>query len=183
MTSPGSIRRVIVTGAESTGSTTLAQTLAQQFGCAWVPEYGRAYTATREGGPTAPWRDEEFVLIARRQNRLENEAAAQSLTGWLVCDTDAMATVIWQERYMGRSTRAVRAVADAQVTPFARILAGDEIPFEEDGQRDGEHIRHAMQDRFRDALAGPEGRGVPWIEVRGPVHDRAATARHFLASL
>ena len=177
------VRRIVVTGAESTGSTTLAEALALQMGCEWVPEYGREYTANRAGGPPAPWRDDEFQLIAERQNELENEAAALSTTGWLVCDTDALATVIWQERYMGRSTEPVRAAAEAQVTPFVRILTGDEIPFVDDGQRDGAHIRHAMQARFREALAGPEGRGVPWIEVRGSVSDRLNGVRQFLDGL
>ncbi|MEM9572826.1 MAG: ATP-binding protein [Pseudomonadota bacterium] len=183
MTLQHSVKRIVVTGAESTGSTTLAEALADQLGCEWVPEYGREYTANRAGGPPAPWRDDEFLLIADYQNALENEAAARSKTGWLVCDTDALATVIWQERYLGRSTAPVRAAADAQVTPYVRILTGDEIPFVDDGQRDGADIRHAMQARFREALSGPEGRGVPWIEVRGSVPDRLVAVRQFLDRL
>ena len=174
------VKRIVVTGAESTGSTTLSEALAVELGCAWVPEYGRQYTAERAGGPPAPWRDEEFQIIAERQNALENEAAACSETGWLGCDTDALATVIWQERYMGRSTAPVRAAAEAQVTPCIRVLTGDEIPFEDDGQRDGAHIRHDMQARFREALDGAEGRGVPWIEVRGSVQERLSAAMRFL---
>lgn len=177
------VKRIIVTGAESTGSTTLAQALAQHVGCDWVPEYGRAYTASRPGGPPATWQDGEFVDIAERQNALENAAAARSTTGWLVCDTDALSTCIWQERYMGRATAPVRAVAEAQITPYARILSGDEIPFVDDGQRDGAHIRHAMQARLRKALAGPEGRAVPWLEVHGTVRERLDAAMRFLAGL
>ena len=177
------VKRMIVTGAESTGSTTLSEALAHEMGCEWVPEYGREYTALRAGGPPAPWHDDEFTLIAERQNALENEAAARSKTGWLVCDTDALATVIWQERYMGRATAPVLAAAAAQIAPYVRILTGDEIPFVDDGQRDGAHIRHAMQDRFRQALAGPEGGGVPWTEVRGSVAERLVAVRAFLAGL
>ncbi len=177
------VKRIVVTGAESTGSTTLSEALAAELGCEWVPEYGRAYTAERAGGPPAPWRDEEFQVIAERQNALENDAAARAESDWLVCDTDALATVIWQERYMGRSTAPVQAAAEAQVTPYVRILTGDEIPFEDDGQRDGAHIRHAMQARFREALAGPEGRGVPWIEVRGSVAERLIAVHAFLERL
>lgn len=183
MTGEQAVRRVIVTGAESTGTTTLAEALAKHLRCEWVPEYGREYTADRPGGPPALWHDDEFLLIAKRQIELEDAAAARSTTGWVVCDTDAMATVIWQERYMGQSTEAVRDAADKQVTPFVRILTGDEIAFEDDGQRDGEHIRHEMQDRFREALDGPEGQGVPWIEVRGPVSERVQAAIRFLESL
>ena len=84
---------------------------------------------------------------------------------------------------MGRSTAPVRAAAEAQVTPHVRILTGDEIPFVDDGQRDGAHIRHAMQARFRQALAGPEGRSVPWVEVHGSVPERLMAVSKFLNGL
>lgn len=174
------VRRIVVTGAESTGSTTLAQSLAAALGCEWVPEYGRAYTERRAGGVAAPWRTEEFVLIARAQNALEEAAARRAATGWLVCDTDALATALWQERYMGAASAEVLAVAAAQVRPFARILTGDEIPFVADAIRDGVRIRAAMQQRFREALAAD---GAPWIEVRGPPAARCAAALAFLDGL
>jgi NadR type nicotinamide-nucleotide adenylyltransferase len=34
-------KRIVVLGAESTGTTTLSRTLAKHFSTAWVPEYGR----------------------------------------------------------------------------------------------------------------------------------------------
>ena len=46
--------------------------------------------------------------------------------------------------------------------------------------RDGEHIRHDMQQRFRDVLASQE---VPWIEVRGNVATRVAAAASALSPL
>ena len=39
------------------------------------------------------------------------------------------------------------------------------VPFEQDGLRDGEHVREDMTGWFRHVLAGA---GVPWIEVSGP---------------
>ena len=56
------------------------------------------------------WSDDDFVAIAREQNFLEDHAAAVS--GRIVlCDTDAFATALWQERYMGRSTPDVWSYA------------------------------------------------------------------------
>jgi nicotinamide riboside kinase len=56
------------------------------------------------------------------------------------------------------------------------VLTGDDIPFVQDGTRDGEHIRGWMTQRFREVLAA---RDEPWIEARGTREDRlaAATAR------
>lgn len=171
------VRRVVVTGAESTGSTTLAEALAERLGCPWVPEYGRHWSEVRPGGLEAPWHTDEFVHIVREQCSWEEAAARRTPVPWLVCDTDAQATTLWHERYVGHLSPEVAAAAAAQVTPYARILTGDEIPWVQDGMRDGEHVRHAMQDRFRASLGDD---GVPWVEVRGSVEERVEQALAFL---
>lgn len=174
------VRRVVITGAESTGTTTLAQALAAHFGCGYVAEYGRDWTLIRPGGPFAPWRSEEFVRVAQTQMANEGAAARTTPNRWLVCDTDALATTLWHERYMGHASTAVAEVAATHPAPFARILTGDEIPFVQDGIRDGELIRHAMQQRFRETLAT---QSAPWIEVRGSLEQRLTTALAFLREL
>ncbi len=174
------VRRVVVTGAESTGSTTLAQALAERLGCPWVPEFGRHWSEVRPGGLEALWHTDEFVHIVREQCAAEEAAARETPVPWLVCDTDAQATTLWHERYVGHLSPEVAAAAGAQVTPYARILTGDEIAWVQDGMRDGEEIRHAMQDRFRATL---DDDGVPWLEVSGSVEERVDQALTWLASL
>lgn len=174
------VRRVVVTGAESTGTTTLARALAERLACPWVPEYGRTWSEIRPGGLDAPWRTPELVTIARTQNAQEEAAARRTPVRWLVTDTDALATTVWHERYVGHRSPDVEAVAAAQVGPFARILTGDEIAFVQDGMRDGEHLRHDMQERFREVLTGTD---VPWIEVHGTVEERLETALGWLRGL
>jgi nicotinamide riboside kinase len=97
----------------------------------------------------------------------------------LICDTDALATTVWHERYVGPAPVHLRERA-AEHRPAAYLLSGDEIPFVQDGLRDGEHLRHAMQQRFRDVLGAQP---VPWTEVRGDVDQRVREARAFLAPL
>nr|WP_211339871.1 AAA family ATPase [Solirubrobacter pauli] len=165
-------RRVVITGAESTGTTTLARALAGRLGTAWVPEVGRAVTEAR--GLEHPWTDTDFAMIARRQQRDEDRAALRS-GPILVCDTDALATCIWQERYRGRSTADVEAIA-ASRTYDLTVLTADDIPFVQDGYRDGEHIRGWMTQRFRERLR------QPWIEVRGTVEERVEAVLTALSS-
>jgi len=171
--------RVVVLGAESTGSTTLAAALAERIGTLWVPEYGREHSVTREGGLTAPWQSPEFDLIVDRQIALETQALRAVPLPVLVCDTDVLATALWHERYVGTTAQRLFDAAAAH-RPLLYVLTGDEIPFEQDGMRDGEHIRHDMQQRFRDVLAGQP---VPWIEVRGGVPERVDAAASALAPL
>lgn len=160
--------RVVVLGAESTGSTTLAEALAARYRTLWVPEYGRELSVMREGGLDAPWRSDEFDLIVDRQMAMEDAALRRVPVPLLVCDTDVLATALWHERYVGVPAPRIFDRADGH-RPDLYLLTGDEIPFVQDGLRDGEHIRHAMQDRFRDVLSAQP---VPWIEVRGDVAAR-----------
>ena len=169
------VRRACVLGAESTGTTTLAEDLAAHYGCRWVPEYGRAYCEQRLAEePSIEWRTGDFTHIARRQLADEDEAAR--LGGrLLICDTDALATSVWHERYLGSPSPRVRALAAGRRYDLY-VLTGDDIPFVQDGTRDGEHLRGWMTGRFREVLAE---RDEPWIEVRGTPGQRlaAATAR------
>src|SRR5690606_15878152 len=109
-------RRVVVVGAESTGTTTLARALAAHYArrggvwaaTRWVPEYGRTFTeeklaaARRETGDPSLWLDglewesADFTRIAEHHAALE-DAAARSGSPLLVCDTDALATAVWHE--------------------------------------------------------------------------------------
>lgn len=164
--------RVVVLGAESTGSTTLAAALAAELGTAWVPEYGREYSEIRVGGLDAPWRSDEFDLVVDRQIAMEQAALRRIPVPVLICDTDVLATALWHERYVGSEAARILERAAAH-RPALYILTGDEIPFVQDGMRDGEHIRHAMQDRFREVL---RGQPVPWLEVRGSVQERVDAA-------
>jgi HTH-type transcriptional repressor of NAD biosynthesis genes len=162
--------RVVVLGAESTGSTTLAEALAEHFGTLWVPEYGREHSETRVGGLETAWRSDEFDLIVDRQIGWENDYRRRVPRPLLICDTDVLATTLWHERYVGPTPSALVARASAH-PPALYLLTGDEIPFVQDGLRDGEHIRHGMQRRFRETLAG---QAVPWLEVTGSVPERVA---------
>jgi NadR type nicotinamide-nucleotide adenylyltransferase len=166
------VRRVCVLGAESTGTTTLAEDLAAHYGCRLVPEYGRAYCEQRLAAqPSIDWRTEDFEHIARRQIQDEDAAARQG-GRLLICDTDALATSIWHERYLGAPSPRVRALADGRRYSLY-VLTGDDIPFVQDGTRDGEHIRGWMTGRFREAQ---RDRDEPWIEVRGGRARRLAAA-------
>ncbi len=165
-------RRVCVIGAESTGSTTLARALAEHYQTPWVPEYGRTYTQIKyRHGWTHDWTTEEFVHIAREQNRLEDEAARQA-NRLLVLDTDAFATAIWHERYLGRRDPAVDAVA-ATHRPALYLLTDADIPFVQDGIRDGEAIRSWMHRRFVEALRDDDR---PFVVVSGPHEQRLRAA-------
>lgn len=171
-------RRVCVLGAESTGTTTLARALAERFETAWVEEYGREYSWRKQNAGEKTWESHEFVHIAEEQARREDEAARQA-NRVLFCDTNAFATVLWHRRYMGYHSAEVEAIASA-VRCDLYLLTGDEIPFVQDGLRDGEHLRHAMHGWFEAAL---RAQAVPWRLLHGSPEKRLREAERLVEEL
>ena len=193
----GLATRVIVVGAESTGTTTLARALAAHYRerggvwreTAWVPEYGREYTvdllersraAARTAGRPEPapeelvWRPDDFAFIAERQTRLENEAAASG-SPLLICDTDAFATTVWERRYLGPGSRAAVPWGGERLPrrDLYLLTSHEDVPFEQDGLRDGEGIRADMTAWFIDALTAA---GYPWVLLTGSREQRMRLA-------
>lgn len=183
--------RVVVVGAESTGTTTLARDLTralQQRGGVWaatqyVAEYGREYSANllalarSQNKQATPqelvWDEADFIHIAQEQNRRE-ELAAHHGSPILIGDTDALATCIWHERYRRSPNAAVQAIAEA-MPPRALYLLTDHrgVDFEDDGLRDGEHLRPWMTERFQAVLSAQT---VPWLQLHGSPAERCAAA-------
>ena len=166
------VKRFCVLGAESTGTTTMAIALAAHYRTSWVPEYGREYSEIKMTQDySGVWHSDEFVNIAREQARRE-DAAARTANRVLICDTDPFATTLWHRRYTGRHSVEVEMIAN--VRHYAcYLLTGDEIPFVQDGLRDGEDIRHAMHRQFVEELTVT---GRKWTLLRGPHEDRLAQA-------
>lgn len=164
--------RVAVVGAESTGKTTLTRLLAAEFKTRWVPEYGRAYTSSRE---LVPWTTAEFIHIAQRQAMNEN------LAGWRLafCDTDLMTTAIFHEVYMGYPSEELEAYARTRRYDLTFVLAVD-FPFAEDDLRHDQEIQRAMDLRIREWLTT---RPEPVVELSGSVEERLARARLAIAEL
>lgn len=183
-------RRVVVLGAESTGTTTLSRALAAHYrrrggvwaATGWVAEYGRRYSeeklaAARAADPAASWPDvsfasEEFPVIARRQDA-EEERAARLGSPVLFCDTDSFATGVWHERYTGRRSEEVEKIAGLTRRDLYLLTDDADVPFEDDGLRDGPQLRPWMTGRFREELART---GRRFLVVRGDREARLAAA-------
>lgn len=188
--------RVVIVGAESTGKTTLATNLARHYRqqpgvlarTRAVFEFGREHSQdklaiargkAKQAGLALPgpdqldWTSIEFDFIARRQNALE-DAAARHSGPLLVCDTDAFATGLWHERYLGAPSPDLAPLA-LPSSPHRLYLLSDvqAVPFTQDGLRDGEHIRGWMHARFEQALAGS---GHAWRRVSGSEEEMLAQA-------
>lgn len=189
--------RVIVVGAESTGTTTLARDLTQHYrahgfpAIADVEEYGRAFTydlhaqASRVAGHDVPvesitWLPEHFGAIAREQTAREDAAA--HACPLVIADTDAFATELWERRYVGPDSRAAETANEGTLPRRDVYLLTDHVgvPFEQDGWRDGEHVRADMTAWFQTELTRS---GASWVLLRGAPEERLRYARTLIDAL
>lgn len=165
-------KRICIVGAESTGTTTMAKALAEHYKTVWVPEFGREYTEAKIlAKDENDWNTEEFLFIAQQQNKMEDKLARQC-NKILICDTDSFATSLWHERYIGNFSAQVNVLHEWRHCDLY-LLTDVDIPFVQDGTRDGEHIRHKMHRRFEEEL---KKRNKPYVLLSGPHETRLKKA-------
>ncbi len=183
-----SVRRIVILGAESTGTTTLARQLADRLSVPWVPEFLRRYAEERadEAGTIwdVVWTSADFDRVAAGQDALEHAV----ISAWVsdpqrprpgaqgplvICDTDALATALWARRYLGAPAPRFLQQAAARPPALYLLTSPEGVDFHQDGLRDGEHIRGEMTDWFRTALRDQQ---VPWTELTGDQPTRVGRA-------
>ena len=170
----GLARRVVLTGSESTGKTTLTADLARHYGAVWVPEYVRGYAdwkrATLDASDVTP--------IAQGQIAAQ-DLALERAGHLLLLDTDLLSTVVYAEHYYGSCPEWVRAAADHRRADLY-LLCDIDVPWTPDPQRDRPGERAAMHELFRIALAE---RNVRFQLIHGGWRERFLAARQAIDEL
>lgn len=159
--------RVVLTGSESTGKTTLARRLAEHFNAALVPEFVRGYAEAKGGIIDF----EDHGPIARGQMALEDVHTVGGAS-LVVQDTDLLSTVVYCEHYFGKCPDWIREAAAAR-RPDLYLLCEIDVDWVHDGVRDRGHMREAMQQLFRDAVLNT---GVPTAAIAGDWPERLQRA-------
>ncbi|MBK8595449.1 MAG: ATP-binding protein [Holophagales bacterium] len=161
--------KVVVTGSECTGKTTLARSLAARFEAPYVPEFCRGYQDAL-GRPL----DEGDVEPIARGQVAEADAAEARATRLLVLDTDLVSTVVYARHYYGRCPAWVEEAARERRADLYLLCAPD-LPWKADGQRDRGDRRDEMHRLFAGALA-ELGAEVRLVAGPGPGRESDATA-------
>jgi NadR type nicotinamide-nucleotide adenylyltransferase len=171
------VQRIAVFGPESTGKTRLAETLAAHFRAPLVSEYARE--RWDEQGALGL---EDMVPIAREQWRREDTAAAAA-ERLVICDTEALTTVLWCDILYGTCPDEVRRGAERRCRNYALYLLLDiDVPFAPDPQRcfPDPADREKCMRLWRGAL---ERRQLPFVLIRGDWAAREAAAIAAIARL
>lgn len=169
------VRKVAITGPESSGKSALAAWLAGQWRTAWVPEFARAYL-TALPNPAA-YSPADLEAIARGQRAAEESAAAALTPGALLfCDTDLLVVLIWAEERFGGCPACLRTAALDPVAYHQRLLLRPDLPWEPDPLRETPDPRERARlfERYRATLRAA---GLPFTEISGVGPERYAAAK------
>ncbi len=161
------VRRVTVTGSESTGKTWLAERLAMHFGTVWSREFSREYALQK----AAPLDASDVEPIARGQMRAEDDVLRRA-RGLAILDTDLISTVVYAEHYYGQCPPWVEEAARQRLADLY-LLCDIDVPWVPDPARDRPHARRELQAAFTSHL---ERYGAPHVIVRGIWEEREAAA-------
>ena len=161
--------RVVVTGPESTGKTTLAQALAERFGAPWSEEAARLF-AENPRSPT-PLSVETVEPIARLAMQLQDAALAGD-PPLAVHDTDLVSTVVYARHYYNAAPPWLDDAARARLADLYLLCVND-LPWVDDGVRDRPAHREELLDAFRAQLRAYSARVVEIAGV-GAARTRAA---------
>jgi len=150
------IKKFIFVGPESSGKTTLCKILSSKYKTPWVQEYCRVAAEEKIQDKTNPeinfnFTLDDFIDMANRQNKEEYELS-EKCNNILICDNDSFALTIWCERYLNNYHEEIFDIYKnanyLNNQDKIYILTKPNVPFIQDGYRDGEHIRDWMYDRF-----------------------------------
>jgi nicotinamide riboside kinase len=138
--------RVVLTGPECSGKTTLAAALAERFGAPWVPEAARRYAEAS----SAPLSAATVEPIARLAMDL-HDAALRAAPPLLILDTDLVSTVVYARHYYGDCPAWIETEARARRADLY-LLGAPDLPWTPDGIRDQPLHRDALFTAFAESL-------------------------------
>ena len=165
------VRRIVVTGGECTGKTTLARDLAARWETAWAAEAAREVALGRRValGP------EDVPVIARTHLHLADEAARAAEDAGrplVVFDQDLVSTVVYARHYYGGCPSWIARLAIARLGDLY-LLCHPDLPWAADGVRDRPEARGEIHALFAEALARA---GARVAQVKGAGAERTNRA-------
>jgi len=153
-----SLKRVLITGPESTGKSELSVGLARHYGGTCIPEYARAYIEVLG----RPYEYSDVDSIAQRQAKEYEESGMEKR--WIFFDTWLIITKIWFEVVYGQ----VPGWVDGKISQasFDLVLLCDtDIPWISDPVREnGGKMREELLAMYKNEL---DRNNFKWVLVRG----------------
>jgi NadR type nicotinamide-nucleotide adenylyltransferase len=168
------VKKVVVTGSESTGKTELARRLGEHFKAPVSEEFVRRFAASK----VEKIDFNDHGMIAKGQIVSENLAILQA-RDLVILDTDLVSTVAYCEHYFGRCPEWIADEARERAGDLYLLCATD-VPWVADGVRDRPDRRDEMHALFAAKLKAMRLR---WVDIAGERDARFDRARQAIESL
>lgn len=175
------ISKIVAIGPESTGKSSLCESLAQYFNTVSCPEYAREYLLTNGSNYTF----EDLLPIAKGQLALEEKYATIAFTKWeengkqtsrplLFVDTDMYVMKVWSEYVFGRCHPFILdKIVESRCDLY--LLCNIDLPWVKDELREYPDLesREELYHIYEDILINQQ---VPWAYVNGNYANRIQSA-------
>lgn len=172
--------KVILTGPESSGKTSLARILADYFDVPLVEEYAREYLGKKE---TPQYQQEDLIEIAKGQIALEQDVKINSDKPLLICDTDLLTIKIWSMEVFGHCDATIDDLYHKSLknfTPLYLLCSPENIPWELDVLRENPHDRDRLFHVYEKELLYY---AKNYRILRGGVEERFDAAKRHIKSI
>jgi HTH-type transcriptional regulator, transcriptional repressor of NAD biosynthesis genes len=169
------ITTVVFVGAPSTGKTTIAAQLAEQFNTVWMPEYGREYWETHQVNRRLTL--EQLEEIAEGHLKREDNLLLDA-NGYLFVDTNAITTFMFSLAYHGTATPRLTELAVRAASRYDLVFVCDvDIPYDDTWDRSGDTNRISFQKQIVSDLLV---RKLPYFVISGDVQTRVKRVQSIL---
>jgi NadR type nicotinamide-nucleotide adenylyltransferase len=165
------IKKILFTGPESTGKSTLAKVLANQYNTVWVPEYARSFLEKRGG----KYIEADLLTMAQEQLAQEKQATT-SANQFLFCDTAMLVIKIWSEYKYGRCHPWI--LEQWNQSQYDHIfLCNTDIPWEPDPLRENPNEREDLLAMYKSNL---QDSGKNFTILQGTLEQRITSVNAYL---
>lgn len=162
--------RVGLLGGESTGKSTLALALAEALQTLSVPEFGRELWNIRNGDLTY----DDMLYIGQTQVAREEDLLPHCCE-YLICDTTPLTTLFYSRDLFAKADEKLELLAERKYAHL--FLCADDIPFVQDGTRQGESFRSRQNQWYEDEL---KRRGWSYGLLTGSLSQRVQQALDYM---
>ena len=164
--------RIVLTGPESTGKTTMAEQLSIWYKGRMIPEFAREYLTNREG----TYNIQDVYNISARQLQISKNEYRGSLQ---IEDTDLLTCYIWLEDKFGIQDKQIWSSLE-QWRPDLYLLCATDLPWQKDPLREDQWRRNIIAQKYFKNL---ERLKVRFCVVEGSGRQRFNKARFFIESM
>ena len=157
------MHKIIVTGPESSGKTTLCKALSEHFKIPYSEEFARGFLDQLGRN----YKKDDLLKIAKRQ--LNSEQNTQLL------DTDLITIKIWSKYKYGNCDKWILDEIEKQKSENRfYLLCKSDIPWQADAQRENPHEREELFELYKNEL---EGLGHDYFIVEGELRKEKSISK------